>query len=198
MRVCGNSGNTRTGTSAAMRWSALAHLGDERAVKYLLAATQPGDTELGMALVQAVSKDPKLAAATVRIAQAGGYSYASDRVFLVLDTYQSRVPPEIIVDDLIESREGPLWWSRADLKRMLQPHGHRVVKHLVDLLEDMHRARKAAPLIGVLGRSAGLAAKPLIEAYRANPALHAEVVPTLLELYDTRPGGPAYRPGGRG
>src|SRR5262249_39321273 len=96
---------------------ALAHLGDERAVKYLLAATQPGDVELGMALVQAVSKDPKLAAATVRIAQAGDYGYSSDRVFLVLETHQARIAPNTLVDDLVESREGPLWWSRKDLKR---------------------------------------------------------------------------------
>jgi len=164
---------------------ALAQLGDERGVKYLLAATQPGDTELGTALVQAVSKDPKLAAATVRIAQAGGYGYASERVFLVLDTYHTRIPPEIVVDDLVESREGPLWWSRGDLKRMLQPFGHRVVTHLIELMEDLHKARKAIPLIGALGRSAGAAAKPLIEAFKLNPALQSEIQPALLELYDT-------------
>jgi len=163
---------------------ALAHLGDERAVKYLLAATQPGDAELGMALVQAVSKDPKLAAATVRIAQAGDYGYSSDRVFLVLETYQAKITPNTLVDDLVESREGPLWWSRKDLKRMLNPFGHRVVKHLIDLLEDLHKARKVTPLIAVLGRSAGAAARPLIESYRANPALQAEIESALLEIYD--------------
>ena len=124
---------------------ALAQLGDERAVKYLLAATQPGDTELGTALVQAVSKDPKLAAATVRIAQAGGYGYASERVFLVLDTYHARISPEIVVDDLVDSREGPLWWSRADLKRMLQPFGHRVVTHFIELMEDSYKRAQGDP-----------------------------------------------------
>jgi len=163
---------------------ALAQLGDERGVKYLLAATQPGDAELGMALVQAVSKDAKLAAATVRIAQAGDYGYSSDRVFLVLETYQAKITPDTLVDDLVESREGPLWWSRKDLKRMLNPFGHRVVKHLIDLLEDLHKARKVTPLIGVLGRSAGAAAKPLVESFRANPALLTEIESALLEIYD--------------
>jgi len=164
---------------------ALAHLGDERGVKYLLASSHPGETELGMALVQAVSKDPRLAAATVRICQAGDYTYATDRVFLVLETYHNKIAPEIILDNLVESREGPLWWSRADLKRMLVPFGHRVVKHLVEMMEDLHKARKAVPLIGAMGRNAGAAAKALIEAFHANPALQSEILPALMELYDT-------------
>ena len=164
---------------------ALAHLGDERGVIYLLAATQPGDDELGMALLQAVARDPKLATATVRLAQAGGYSYASDRVFLVLETYRAKISPETLVDDLMESREGPFWWSRADLRRMLLPFGHRVVKHLIDHLEEPQKARKAAPLVGALGRAAGSTARALIEAYRENPALKTEVQAALLELYDT-------------
>lgn len=163
---------------------ALAQLGDERGVKYLLAATHPGDAELGMALVQAVSRDPKLAASTVRIAQAGDYKHASDRVFLILDTYHAKLSADLIVNDLVESREGPLWWSRADLKRILVPFGHRVVAHLCELLEDLHRARKVTPLIAVLGRSAGAAAKPLIEAFKSNPAIEAEVQSALLEIYD--------------
>ena len=90
---------------------ALAELGDERGVQYLLAATQPGDEELGVALLQAVARDPRLATATVRIAQAGDYSHATDRVFLVLERYHARISPGTLVDDLLESREGPFWWS---------------------------------------------------------------------------------------
>jgi HEAT repeat protein len=164
---------------------ALAELGDERGVIYLLAATQPGDGELGIALLKAVARDPKLATATVRLAQAGGYSYASDRVFLVLETYHQKISPETIVDDLIESREGPFWWSRESLKRMLLPFGHRVIKHLIDHLEEPHKARKAAPLVGALGRAAGGTARALIDAYKENPALRSEIQTALLELYDT-------------
>jgi len=163
---------------------ALAHLGDERGVIYLLAATQPGDSELGVALLQAVARDPKLATATVRLAQAGGYSYSSDRVFLVLETHHAKISPETLVDDLINAREGPFWWSRPHLRRILLPFGHRVVKHLVDHLEEPQKARKAAPLVGAIGRAAGGAARALIEAFRENPALCSEVQAALLEIYD--------------
>jgi HEAT repeat protein len=164
---------------------ALAELGDERGVSFLLAATQPGDGELGIALLKAVARDPKLATAVVRLAQAGGWSHATDRVFLVLETYHTKISPETLVDDLLGGREGPFWWSRPDLRRMLLPFGHRVVAHLTDLLEEPQRARKAAPLVGVLGRAAGGAAKSLIEAFKENPALISEVQAALLEIYDT-------------
>jgi HEAT repeat protein len=164
---------------------ALADIGDERAVQYLLASTQPGEDELSMALLQAVARDPKMATATVRIAQAGGYSYAADRVFLVLETYHNKILPELLVEDLINSREGPFWWKRHQLRRMLLPFAPRVVKHLIELLEDPHHARKAAPLVGVMGRAAGAAAKPLIDAFHDNPALKSEVHTALLEIYDS-------------
>jgi hypothetical protein len=121
----------------------------------------------------------------VRLAQAGGYGYASDRVFLVLETYHAKISPETLVDDLMEGKEGPFWWSRAHLRRMLLPFGHRVVKHLVDHLEESQKARKAAPLVGALGRAAGAAARALIDAFKENPALRAEVQAALLELYDS-------------
>lgn len=164
---------------------ALAELGDERGIAYLLAATQPGDGELGVALLKAVSRDPKLATAVVRIAQAGGYSHANDRVFLVLETYHTKISPETLADDLLNGKEGPFWWSRPDLRRMLLPFGSRVVTHLIDLLEEPQKARKAAPLVGVLGRAGGRAAKALIEAFKENPALVSEVQAALLETYDT-------------
>jgi hypothetical protein len=138
-----------------------------------------------MALLQAVARDAKMATATVRIAQAGGYSFAADRVFLVLETYHAKILPEMLVEDLLNSREGPFWWKRHQLRRMLLPFAHRVVKHLVELLEDQHQARKAAPVAGVMGRSAGAAARPLIEAFRDNPALKNEVHTALLEVYDS-------------
>ena len=163
---------------------ALAELGDERGVRYLLAAVHAADAEVAAALVQAVARHPQLAAATVRLAQAGGYGHAAERVMLALNSHRDRIAPEAIIDDLLNGKEGPLWWSRRDLRRMLLPFGPRVVKHVIDRLEDPQKARRATQLAGALGRAAAPAAPALVEAFRENPALKPEVEAALLELYD--------------
>jgi hypothetical protein len=162
---------------------ALGELGDERGVSYLLASTRAGEAELVEALSKAVARSPGLAAATVRLAQQGGYGHAAERVIRVLDKYRDRIPPGTIIEDLLAAREG-LWWSRRDLRRIVLPFGQRGIQYLIERLEDPQKARKAAQLVGALGRAAGPAAPALIEAFRENPALRPEVEAALMELYD--------------
>jgi HEAT repeat protein len=162
---------------------ALGEFGDERGVSYLLASTRASDAELVEALTKAVARNPHLAAATVRLAQAGGYGHAAERVIQVLDKYRDRIAPGPIIENLLGAREG-LWWSRRDLRRILLPFGQRAIKYLTEHLEDPQRARRAAQLVGALGRAAGPAAPALIEAFRGNQALRPEVEAALLELYD--------------
>jgi HEAT repeat protein len=163
---------------------ALTELGDDRGVRYLLAAVHAADTEVAAALVKAVARHPQLAGATVRLAQAGGYGHAAERVMQVLTAYRDRLSADALIDDLLNSKEGPLWWSRRDLRRILLPFGARGIRHLIEKLEDPQKARRAAHLAGALGRAAGPVAPALIEAFRENPALRPEVEAALLELYD--------------
>jgi HEAT repeat protein len=163
---------------------ALAEFGDDRGVRYLLAAVHAADTEVTAALVRALARQPQLAGATVRLAQAGGYGHAAERVMAALNAHRDRLSPDSLIDDLLNSKEGPLWWSRRDLRRILLPFGPRVIKHLNDKLEDPQKARRAAQLAGALGRAAGGTAPAMIEAFRENPAVRPEVEAALLELYD--------------
>jgi hypothetical protein len=162
---------------------ALGELGDERGISYLLASTRAGEAELVEALSKAVARSPQLAAATVRLAQSGGYGHAAERVIQVLDKFRDRISPGTIIEDLLAAREG-LWWSRRDLRRILLPFGQRAIQYLTERLEDPQKARRAAQMVGALGRAAGPAAPSLIEAFRENPALRPEVEAALMELYD--------------
>ncbi|HKB02201.1 MAG TPA: HEAT repeat domain-containing protein, partial [Gemmataceae bacterium] len=162
---------------------ALGELGDERGVTYLLASTRAGEAEMVEALTKAVIRSPQLAGATVRLAQAGGYGHAAERVIQVLDKFRDRISPGQIIEDLLGAREG-LWWSRRDLRRIVLPFGQRAIRYLIERIEDPQKARRAAQLVGALGRAAGPAAPALIEAFRENPAIRPEVEAALMELYD--------------